>query len=98
MTGDEPLIIYYPLALKLLKKLRDVGSDLLRIGGAKLFLQLGNDLSEGTLPIAMFEDLAPGALQFDCAFGEEDDALVSGARLSLRAPAASGGKSGLTGF
>jgi hypothetical protein len=87
------LVIDDPLALQLFQELADVTANLFWIGNRELFLQLGDDLSERALAVAALQNLAPGALQLDGAFGEEDDAVFFAA-----APAASGGKAGPAGI
>ena len=89
-------VIHDALFLQLLQELGDVGADFFRVGGGELFLQFGDDFAEGALAVAVFEDLATGALQFDGAFGEEDDANFVG--FAFGAPAASGGEAGLGGI
>src|SRR5580698_5777433 len=50
-----PSVIDDPLFLQLLQEDGDVAANFSWIGGAKFFLQLGDDLAEGALSIAAFE-------------------------------------------
>ena len=81
---------------QLLEELADIGANLGGIGGGELGLQFCDDFAEGALAVAAFEHLASGALQLDCAFGEQDYAFF-GAGLGLGAPTATGGETRLAG-
>jgi hypothetical protein len=90
-VGNETrLVIHDPLVAQLFEKLADVGANLGGVGDGELRLQFVNDFGEGALTVATLQDLSPGALEFDCAFGEQDYALF-GAGLGFCAPAATGG-------
>jgi hypothetical protein len=94
----SPLVIHDPLVPELLEKLADIGANLGGIGVAELSLQFCNDLPEGALAVAPLEHLSSGALQFDCAFGKQDDTFFLAAGLTLRSPAATGCQAGLAGI
>src|SRR4029077_1373411 len=66
----DPLVIHNPLVPQLLQELADVGANLGGIGVAELGLQFCDDLAEGAVTVAALQNLAPCALQLDCAFGE----------------------------
>jgi len=89
-SSQAPLIIHNPLVAELLQKLADVGADLGGIGICELGLQFFKDLAERALAVAAFEHLTSCALQFDCAFGEQDYAFF-GAGLAFCSPSASRG-------
>jgi len=91
-SPSPSLVVDNPLVPQLLQELADVGANLRRVRVAELSLQFCDDLGEGALAVATLEDLTACALEFHCAFGEQDHACFFCA-----APAASGGQAGLTG-
>ena len=97
MSNLSALIVDNPLVAQLLEELADVGADLGGISIAELRLQFSDDLAEGALAVATLQYLPTCALQFDCAFGEQDHAFFA-AGLVLCSPAATGGKAGLAGI
>ena len=68
------------------------GSALVELG-----LQFRDDLGEGALAVAALEHLPAGALQFDCAFGEQDHLRIFCASLIFGAPSATGRQAWLAG-
>ena len=73
---QQGLVIDDSLALQLLEKPADLLSNCRGIRVAELFLQFRDDLAESALAVAMLQHQPPCALQFDCAFGEEDYAIL----------------------
>src|ERR1700674_3413109 len=86
------LVVDDPLVPQLLEKLADIRANLPGIGVAELGLQFCDDLGEGALSVAALEDLPPGALQLDRAFGEQNSTIFF-----RTAPAATGGQARLAG-
>jgi hypothetical protein len=89
------LVIHDSLFLQLLQKNADVASNLFGISLFELRLQFSDNFSESSLAVAALEYLQSRPLQLDCALGEQDDAILLGASLGRRTPAASGGETWL---
>jgi hypothetical protein len=54
----------------------DVGFDFLGVGGGVDFLEVGDDLADGALAVAAFNDFEAGAHQAEGFFGHEQEAWV----------------------